>query len=68
MHESVELSGIRATLWVMIEYGWATFPSTDLSSGLLLAAHVVILGGLLFKSGSGIVSVQNVGSKKLKKV
>lgn len=52
----------------MIEYGWATFPSTDLSSGLLLAAHIIMLGGLLFKGGSGSVNVQNVGSKKLKRV
>ncbi|KAF8752161.1 Dol-P-Man:Man(5)GlcNAc(2)-PP-Dol alpha-1,3-mannosyltransferase [Rhizoctonia solani] len=32
----------------IIEYAWNTYPSTDLSSGLLLAAHVLLLIGVLF--------------------
>ncbi|GAB1520454.1 dolichyl-P-Man:Man(5)GlcNAc(2)-PP-dolichol alpha-1,3-mannosyltransferase [Rhizoctonia solani] len=32
----------------IIEYTWNTYPSTDLSSGLLLAAHVLLLIGVLF--------------------
>jgi hypothetical protein len=50
----------------MIEYGWATYPSTNLSSGLLLLAHVVILSGLLFKDQKG-VTVPTLSQNKLKR-
>ncbi|EIW70538.1 hypothetical protein TREMEDRAFT_68105 [Tremella mesenterica DSM 1558] len=34
-------------LWIMIEYAWATAPSTNFSSGILFFSHIVMLGGLL---------------------
>lgn len=56
----------RCLLWVMVEYGWATFPSTNLSSGLLLAAHVIMLGGVLLDRSPGGVTVPSISSRKLK--
>ncbi|CAE6373000.1 unnamed protein product [Rhizoctonia solani] len=39
---------LRIMILGIIEYAWNTYPSTDLSSGLLLAAHVLLLIGVLF--------------------
>jgi alpha-1,3-mannosyltransferase len=38
----------RIMLLAIIEYAWNTYPSTNLSSGLLLAAHVLLLAGVWF--------------------
>jgi alpha-1,3-mannosyltransferase len=56
----------RAVLWSMIEYGWATFPSTNLSSGLLFAAHIIMLGGLLFVNKPHGIQIQSLSGVKLK--
>lgn len=32
----------------LIEYSWNVYPSTNMSSGLLLACHVIILSGVLY--------------------
>ena len=57
---------IRAVLWSMVEYGWATFPSTTLSSGLLFTAHIIMLGGLLFVNKPHAIQVPSLSGKKLK--
>jgi len=56
----------RAVLWSMIEYGWATFPSTTLSSGLLFTAHIIMLGGLLFVNKPHAIQIPSLSGKKLK--
>jgi alpha-1,3-mannosyltransferase len=56
----------RAVLWSMIEYGWATFPSTTLSSGLLFTAHIIILGGLLFVNKPHGVQIPSLSGVRLK--
>ncbi|CAE6353120.1 unnamed protein product [Rhizoctonia solani] len=39
---------LRVTILAMIEYAWNTYPSTNLSSGLLLAAHILLVVGVWF--------------------
>ncbi|CAE7171196.1 unnamed protein product [Rhizoctonia solani] len=39
---------LRVAILAAIEYAWNTYPSTDLSSGLLLGAHVLLVAGVLF--------------------
>ncbi|KAH7337777.1 glycosyltransferase family 58 protein [Rhizoctonia solani] len=39
---------IRIAILAAIEYAWNTYPSTDLSSGLLLGAHVLLIVGVWF--------------------
>ncbi|KEP46565.1 putative Dol-P-Man:Man(5)GlcNAc(2)-PP-Dol alpha-1,3-mannosyltransferase [Rhizoctonia solani 123E] len=39
---------LRIMILATIEYAWNTYPSTDLSSGLLLAAHILLVLGVLF--------------------
>ncbi|CAE6444538.1 unnamed protein product [Rhizoctonia solani] len=39
---------LRIVLLAIIEYAWNTYPSTNLSSGLLLATHVLLLAGVWF--------------------
>jgi alpha-1,3-mannosyltransferase len=67
---SVDMKGkwliFRAVLWTMIEYGWATFPSTNLSSGLLFLAHIIMLGGLLFVNKPHAIQIPSLSGKKLK--
>lgn len=54
---SVLMDDFRMTLWLSIEYAWATYPSTNLSSGLLSVAHAIIVLGLLFSPTPTPVSV-----------
>ncbi|KAK8864587.1 hypothetical protein IAR55_001837 [Kwoniella newhampshirensis] len=44
---------LGVALWGMIEWAWATFPSTVNSSIALLAGHIIILAGLFFNSNVG---------------
>ncbi len=37
-------------LWAALEWAWATAPATRLSSVVMLAGHVVMLGGLWFEA------------------
>ncbi|WVF71369.1 hypothetical protein IAT40_006173 [Kwoniella sp. CBS 6097] len=39
---------IGAVIWLMIEFAWETSPATPLTSGSLLAGHILILAGLFF--------------------
>ncbi|CAE6480020.1 unnamed protein product [Rhizoctonia solani] len=39
---------LRVAILVAIEYAWNTYPSTGLSSGLLLGAHVLLVLGVFF--------------------
>ncbi|KAH9945986.1 mannosyltransferase [Epithele typhae] len=43
-------------LLLAIEYAWNTFPSTNLSSGTLLAAHLLLLAGIWFGYSEGKVA------------
>lgn len=36
-----------------VEYAWNTFPSTSLSSGVLLGANTLLLGGVAFGHPEG---------------
>lgn len=49
-------------LFGLIEYGWSTYPSTNLSSSLLFAANVVTLVGVWLgdAEGRGKKSVRQV--------
>lgn len=44
---------LRVAILAAIEYAWNTYPSTKLSSGLLLAAHVLLVGGVMFGFAEG---------------
>ncbi|WWC61969.1 uncharacterized protein I303_104555 [Kwoniella dejecticola CBS 10117] len=43
-------------LWCMVEYAWEITPATPLSSGLLLAGHILMLGGLFFRRSERLTS------------
>jgi alpha-1,3-mannosyltransferase len=45
----------RLALIVGIEYAWNVFPSTTLSSSILLVAHALLLLGIWFGHPNGIV-------------
>jgi hypothetical protein len=58
---------LKLGLIVGIEYCWNVFPSTVFSSSLLLACHLVMLGGLLRidmidmgESGEKVVTKKNL--------
>jgi uncharacterized membrane protein len=60
----------RLALLVTIEYAWNVFPSTSLSSGVLLGAHVVLLIAIWFGfpeglSVAGRVDIAMVQKKQL---
>lgn len=40
------LSSLSAAIFCMIEYGWLTYPSTTISSSLLVAGNVLVLVGV----------------------
>ncbi|KAL7417347.1 glycosyltransferase [Mrakia frigida] len=44
---------VSALLWAFIEFGWSTYPSTNLSSGLLFGANALLLVGVWFGDAEG---------------
>lgn len=58
-------TNVKFLILFLIEYSWNTYPSTDLSSGLLHVCHIMLLFGLgraMFgnlKQGSNVISKQN---------
>lgn len=40
-------NSLRLLVLAVIEYAWNVFPATAISSGLLIACHVTLLGALL---------------------
>ena len=44
---------VKLAISAAIEYAWNVFPSTRLSSGILLGANVALLGGLWLSPGAG---------------
>ncbi|KDN52701.1 glycosyltransferase family 58 protein [Tilletiaria anomala UBC 951] len=53
---------VKLALPVAISYGWETFPSTSLSSGMLFAAHLVLLYGV-WRSEDGDALTDGIRSR-----
>ncbi|QRW13371.1 glycosyltransferase family 58 protein [Ceratobasidium sp. AG-Ba] len=44
---------IRIAILASIEYAWNVYPSTNISSAVLLTSHILLVAGILFGSGEG---------------
>ncbi|CDZ96769.1 glycosyltransferase family 58 protein [Phaffia rhodozyma] len=44
---------IKAVLFAMTEYGWSLYPSSDISSATLIAAHIMVLLGIWINDAEG---------------
>eukprot|EP00033_Pygsuia_biforma_P003429 GCRY01003758.1.p1 GENE.GCRY01003758.1~~GCRY01003758.1.p1 ORF type:complete len:453 (+),score=74.88 GCRY01003758.1:133-1359(+) len=54
---------VRLLVLGMIEYGWNIYPSTTLSSALLLGGHLVVLTGILLTEPPALLAVASVKKK-----
>lgn len=58
---------LRLAIFAAVEYGWATYPSTNLSSGALFAGNAVLLVGVWLGDAEGRLGrSQGDGGKKSK--
>jgi hypothetical protein len=48
---------------IAIEYAWNVYPATPVSSGILHAAHMVLLGALLFTAMPAPSKARSVDKK-----
>ncbi|EEB91814.1 hypothetical protein MPER_09769, partial [Moniliophthora perniciosa FA553] len=58
---------VKIALMGAIEFSWNVFPSTVLSSSVLLGAHIVLLGGILYGYPCGVSQRKKVQFEPISK-
>ncbi|KZT57146.1 glycosyltransferase family 58 protein [Calocera cornea HHB12733] len=54
---------IKLAIWAGIEYAWNVYPSTMLSSAVLLVGHTLLLGGVFFGDANGKAELKPPSAK-----